>query len=107
MKRGTKIIIHLKQDAQEFCEEAKIKSLVQKYSEFINFPIYLKMQKEVSKEVDLTEEELKEEKDKKPEEKKEGEEGEEKKDDLEVKDSEDKKDTKKTKTVKEKVWDWV
>lgn len=43
--------IHLKQDAVEFAEESTIRDLIKKYSEFINFPIYLKQTREVSKEV--------------------------------------------------------
>ena len=74
----------MKQDAQEFASEEKLKTLIKKYSEFINFPIYLRVSKEVSKEVPVEEDE---------EEKKE-EETTEKKDDLEVKE-EDKKDEKK------------
>lgn len=40
---------------KEYLEEKKIKELVQRYSEFINFPIYLWTKKEVSKEVELEE----------------------------------------------------
>ena len=36
----------------EFVEEDRIKELVRKYSEFINFPIYLRVDKEVSEEVE-------------------------------------------------------
>jgi heat shock protein 90kDa beta len=97
-KRGTKVTIHLKQDAYEFAEEDRIKNLVKKYSEFINFPIYLRIAKEVSKEVAVEEEEKKEEK-KEDEEKKD--------DDVEVKDEEKKETKPKTKTVKEKVYEWV
>ncbi|KAI7870187.1 Hsp90 protein-domain-containing protein [Spinellus fusiger] len=39
--RGTQITLHLKEDAIEFLEQDKLKALVAKYSEFINFPIYL------------------------------------------------------------------
>ena len=43
LKRGTTISIFLKEEAQEFMEEEKLKELamVSKYSQFINFPIYL------------------------------------------------------------------
>ena len=40
----------LQEDASEYLEEAKLKDLVAKYSEFINFPIYLYSSKEVSHE---------------------------------------------------------
>ena len=39
--RGTQITLHLKEDAQEFLNEKALRDLVAKYSEFINFPIYL------------------------------------------------------------------
>lgn len=49
--RGTEIRVHIKEDAMEYLEEAKIKELVKTYSEFIDFPIYLWTEKEVEKEV--------------------------------------------------------
>ena len=39
--RGTMITLTLKEDAQEFLDESKLKEVVSKYSEFINYPIYL------------------------------------------------------------------
>lgn len=39
--RGTRVTLHLKDDAMEFVEQDKIKNLVKKYSEFINYPISL------------------------------------------------------------------
>ena len=41
LKRGTKIILNLKEDMGNYLEEKTIKNLIQKYSEFINFPIYI------------------------------------------------------------------
>merc|ERR1712100_7137 len=41
--RGSAISLHLKDDCKEFTEGDKIKELVKKYSEFISFPIYLKV----------------------------------------------------------------
>ena len=35
------------EETQEYLEETKLKELVEKYSEFINFPIYLYASKEV------------------------------------------------------------
>ena len=46
--RGTRVTLHLKDDAAEFLEEDKIKNLVKKYSEFINYPISLYCSKTVS-----------------------------------------------------------
>ena len=55
--RGTLIRIHLKEEAQEYASPAKLRELVAKYSEFMNFPIYLQTEREESKEVPLPEEE--------------------------------------------------
>ena len=41
LKRGTTISLFLKEEAQEFLDHGTLKSLVQKYSQFINFPIYI------------------------------------------------------------------
>eukprot|EP00825_Cyclidium_porcatum_P027543 TRINITY_DN2965_c0_g1_i4.p2 TRINITY_DN2965_c0_g1~~TRINITY_DN2965_c0_g1_i4.p2 ORF type:complete len:764 (-),score=161.39 TRINITY_DN2965_c0_g1_i4:504-2795(-) len=38
-ERGTKIIISLRPDSQKFCDKAEIKKIIQRYSNFINFPI--------------------------------------------------------------------
>ena len=40
----------LQEEAQEYADETKLRELVGKYSEFINFPIYLWGSKEVDKE---------------------------------------------------------
>ncbi|XP_039123335.1 LOW QUALITY PROTEIN: endoplasmin homolog [Dioscorea cayenensis subsp. rotundata] len=55
--RGTEIRLHLRDEAKEYLEEDKLKELVKKYSEFINFPIYLWVTKEVDVEVPSDEEE--------------------------------------------------
>ena len=41
LKRGTTVTVFLKEESQEFLEPHTLKTLVQKYSQFINFPIYL------------------------------------------------------------------
>jgi len=55
--RGTKIILHLKEDQLDYIEERKVKDLVKKHSEFIQFPIQLWVTKETEKEIEADEEE--------------------------------------------------
>jgi molecular chaperone HtpG len=64
--RGTKIILHMKEDQLEFLEERRLKDLVKKHSEFIGFPIELYVEKSTDKEVTESDDE----EDKKDEEKK-------------------------------------
>jgi molecular chaperone HtpG len=40
--RGTKIVLHLKEEAKEFCNEYRLKSIVSKYSNYVPHPIQLK-----------------------------------------------------------------
>nr|QSV39511.1 HSP90 [Whitmania pigra] len=41
LNRGTTVSLHLKEEAHEYLEAHRIKDLIKKYSQFINFPIYL------------------------------------------------------------------
>ena len=102
--RGTKIVLHIKEDQTEFLEERKIKEVVKKHSQFIGYPIKLLVEKERDKE--LSDDEAEEEKEKKEVED-EGEADESKpkiedvgEDEDEEKEEKDKK--KKKRTVKEK-----
>merc|ERR1712127_725071 len=96
VKRGTKIICHLKEDMTEFLEERRLKDLVKKHSEFIGFPIELYVEKSKEKEVTDSEEEEEEKKE-------EGAEGDEPK--IEEVDEEKEKEAK-TKKVKEVSHEW-
>ncbi|QHN93249.1 uncharacterized protein DS421_17g591080 [Arachis hypogaea] len=93
--RGTEIRLHLRDEAGEYLEEHKLKELVKKYSEFINFPIYLWASKEVDVEVPADEDD----------ESSESSSEEENKDD-DAEKSEDDEEKPKTKTVKETTYEW-
>merc|ERR1712014_209225 len=82
-------------DAHDYLSEDKLKESAKKYSQFIQFPIYVK----VKKEVDVESEESDDDDD--DEEK----EDEEKKDDVETKDEEE-KDEKKDAPTKKTVYEW-
>jgi molecular chaperone HtpG len=62
LKRGTKIKVYLKEDQQEYLEERRLKDLVKKHSQFIQYPISLWTEKTTEKEVSDDEEEDKDEK---------------------------------------------
>ena len=62
--RGTRIILHMKEDQAEYLEEKKIKDVVKKHSQFIGYPIKLLVEKERQKEVE-DDEETKEDEEKK------------------------------------------
>merc|ERR1712038_1738534 len=51
LKRGSKIVLHMKEDQAEFIEEKKVKEVVKKHSQFIGYPIKMLYQKEREKEV--------------------------------------------------------
>ncbi|KAK9063923.1 hypothetical protein SSX86_017795 [Deinandra increscens subsp. villosa] len=97
--RGTEIRLHLREEAGEYLEESKLKELVKKYSEFINFPIYLWATKEVDVEVPA------EEDDSSDDEEKPAESTEEEKEDEEADKDED-EEKPKTKTIKETTQEW-
>merc|ERR1712198_428122 len=98
--RGTKIVLHLKEDMTDYMEEKTVKEIVKKHSQFIGYPIKLLVEKERDKEIsdDEDEEEDKEKEADKDEDKPKIEDvGED-----EDADKDGDKDKKKKKTVKEK-----
>lgn len=91
--RGTKIILHMKEDQLEFIEERRLKDLVKKHSEFIGFPIELLVEK--SKDKEVTESDDEDDKEKKEED------AEKKDDEPKIEEEAEKKKEKKTKKIKE------
>lgn len=57
--RGSKVVLHLRDDADEFLDTAFLKRLVVRYSNFVGFPVYVELVEE--KPEDIPEDELEEE----------------------------------------------
>ncbi|XP_042077908.1 endoplasmin [Haplochromis burtoni] len=94
--RGTTITLVLKEEASDYLELETIKNLVKKYSQFINFPIYVWASKTETVEEPIDEDaEAAEESEKEASE-----------DEAEVEEEEEDKDKPKTKKVEKTVWDW-
>ncbi|KAM4573178.1 endoplasmin [Odontesthes bonariensis] len=94
--RGTTITLVLKEEASDYLELETIKNLVRKYSQFINFPIYLWASKTETVEEPIEDDAEAEEPEKETSE-----------DEVEVEEEEEEdKDKPKTKKVEKTVWDW-
>ncbi|CAH1102763.1 unnamed protein product [Psylliodes chrysocephalus] len=93
LKRGTTVSLELKPEARDFLEHDTVRNLVKKYSQFINFPIYLWTSHTETTEEPL-DEDLSEEKPTPSDE-----------DDAAV-EEEKEEDKPKTKKVEKTVWDW-
>merc|ERR1719203_424325 len=97
--RGSRVTLHLKEDAHDYLSESKLKDASKKYSQFIQYPIYVKVKKEVEAEA----EEEDDDDDKEDEEEKD----EDKKDDVETKDDDEKEEEEEKKAPKKKtVYEW-
>lgn len=95
--RGTEITMFLKEDALEFMQQNKLEELVQRYSEFITFPISI--YKKTTEVVEVEDEE-EEEDDKDDDDKKKTEDG------LEVEEEEEEEEDKAPKTQTVEKWGW-
>jgi molecular chaperone HtpG len=94
--RGTRIVLHMKEDMSEYLEERRLKDLVKKHSEFIGFPIKLYKETTTEKEVTDDDDDTDDEAD-----------GDDEKPKIEeVDDEEEAKKEKKTKKIKEVSHEW-
>merc|ERR1719217_786889 len=93
--RGTRVTLHLKEDAHEFLAEDKLKETAKKFSQFIQFPIYVKVKKEVEADSEEDDDDDKED---------------EEKDDVETKDDDEKEEEEEKdedkKPKKKTVYEW-
>merc|ERR1711963_103551 len=91
--RGSRVTLHLKEDAHDYLSEDKLKETTKKYSQFIQFPIYVKVKKEVEAEAEEDDDDKDDD-------------DEEKKDDVETKDDDEKDEEKKKEPTKKTVYEW-
>ena len=103
LKRGTQISLKMKEEAKDFLQEDRLRTLIQKYSQFINFPIYLwesrVEQVEEAVDDDLTPEQA-------AQEEKKAETGDDDDDDVKVEEEKDDASKKKTRKVDKTIWEW-
>merc|ERR1719269_15343 len=91
--RGSRVTLHLKEDAHDYLSEDKLKETAKKYSQFIQFPISVKVKKEVDADTEEDEDDDKDD--------------EEEKDEVETKDDEEKEEAEEEKKPKKKtVYEW-
>jgi len=89
--RGSRVTLHMKEDAHDYLSESKLKDVAKKYSQFIQFPIYVKVKKEVEAEADEEDDEDDEKED----------------DDVETKDDEEKEEKDEDKKPEKKtIFEW-
>lgn len=92
--RGTTVSLHMKQEGAEFLEMNKLKEIIGKYSQFINFNIYMWTSKTVQEDVPVEETEGTTEAPKTDDE------------DATVEEAKTEEEKPKTKKVSKTVWDW-
>merc|ERR1712051_551696 len=85
--RGSRVTLQLKEDAHDYLSEEKLKDASKKYSQFIQFPIYVKVKKEVEAEAEEDDDDKDD-------------------DDDETKDDDEKDEDKKKEPTKKTVYEW-
>merc|ERR1711935_420058 len=97
LKRGTQITLVLKEEAYDYLEQDTVKDLIKKYSQFINFHIYMWSSKTESVDEPIEDED---------EEEKPVEEVKDDDDEAAVEEEKEEDDKPKTKKVQKTTWDW-
>lgn len=100
--RGTKIVLHLKEDANNFLSEKTLKATVQKFSQFIPHPIYLRVNQTYEEEVAVEDTDDKSDADKSGEDSEKENSDEDKSDEIKTEDKDEEKEKKKEKKDKKK-----
>lgn len=97
LKRGTQITLVLKEEAYDYLEQDTVKDLIKKYSQFINFSIYMWASKTetVDEPIEEDEKEISEDEPIKDED-----------EDAAVEEEKEEEDKPKTKKVTKTTWDW-
>lgn len=100
--RGTRIILDLKEDQEDYLDTKRLKEVIKKHSQFIGYPIKLHVEMEKDEEVDDDEDEDEEKKDDEDKDKEDDDDDAPKITEVEEGDEEAKEKKKKKKTVKTK-----
>ena len=58
-EHGTKIVLHMKEDAEEYLEEWKIRKIIKTYSDFLSYPVVMDVEKTLPKKDEDSEPETK------------------------------------------------
>jgi heat shock protein beta len=100
LKRGSQVSLQMKPEASNYLEQNTIRDLVKKYSQFINFPIYLWSEKTVEEEIPIEDDAEEADKEKK-------EDSIDEEDEVKIEENKDEdKDKPKTKKVLKTIHDW-
>jgi len=91
LARGSTVSLYMKEEAGDYLQHQSVKDLITKYSQFINFPIYLWGSSQVEEEVPIEEEADEEVQDEEED---------------KVEDEEEEEAKPKTQKVTKTVWDW-
>jgi molecular chaperone HtpG len=105
LKRGTAIILYIKEDMQSYLEESEVRKLIKKHNQFIDFPIYLQTEK--TRTVDDTTVEDSSIEEVSTQENESSTKVEDVEDGEAVENSDDKKEEKKTRTEKYNEWEYL